>query len=290
MPKTVNEGFEEFLRRITPNQSERDAAASHRASVESALCDNLDVCRFFETGSFSHGTGISGYSDVDALVSLGHSKPATSQTALNWVRDALSTRFRFTRVKVRRPAVVVEFAQRSEMWEIVPGFIANRGGLNKKVYDIPGPSEGWIDTAPDEHLDYVNEANKMPRRGCAKKLARLMKAWKYYRKVPISSFYLEMRAAKHVSSQNAYVHLDDLCELLESLKSHQLASMNDPRGASGRIHACSSSAKRRDALSRLDQAARRARNARDAHSNNKFGDAFYYLNELFGGNFPARQP
>jgi hypothetical protein len=35
--------------------------------------------------------------------------PDSSYTALNWVKDILSDRFPLTTVKIRRPAVVVEF-------------------------------------------------------------------------------------------------------------------------------------------------------------------------------------
>ncbi len=288
MPKTVHEGFTTFLTRITPTQSERDAAARHRAGVKGALEARLTVSRFFETGSFSHGTGIRHHSDVDALVSIGGGTPESADTALRWVKDALSVRYPSTIVKVRRPAVVVEFASRAETWEVIPGFLTSRGDSNTLVYDIPGPATGWIDTAPDQHLRYVNESNKVPKSGCAKSLARLMKAWKYYCNVPVSSFYLEMRAAQYVRGLKTYVHVWDLCGLLESLRDHGLAAMNDPSYASGRIHPCSSDAKKRDALSKLDTAATRARKGLEAHKAERPADAFYYLNLLFGGHFPAR--
>jgi hypothetical protein len=76
--------------------------------------------------------------------------------------------------------------------------------------------------------------------------------------------------------------------VLESLKGHELASMNDPKGASGRIHACSSDSKRQDALSKLTTAARRARSALDAHQADDPDTAFFWLDLLFGGKFPAR--
>jgi len=88
--RSVNEGFEEFLGRLTPTEAQRAAGAQHRASVKAALEAKLSVRNFFETGSFSHGTGVRGYSDVDALVSIGDDRPGSSYTALNWVKDALS--------------------------------------------------------------------------------------------------------------------------------------------------------------------------------------------------------
>ncbi len=290
MARTVNEGFEEFLGRLTPTQAQREAGAKHRASVKAAIEANLTVNNFFETGSFSHGTGVRGYSDIDVLVSIGGGKPESSYTALNWVKDALSARFPLTAVQIRRPAVVVEFAGGYETWEVIPGFLTGRGGADQLVYDIPGAStgSGWIDSAPKEHLAYVNECNEKPQKGKAKALARLVKAWKYYCNVPISSFYVEMRAAQHVSRQQTYIHVWDICQLLESLEDHELAAMNDPKGAAGRIYACSSESTREDALSKLSTAAGRARKALDAYRVNDPDTAFYYLNLLFAGNFPAR--
>ncbi len=290
MARTVNEGFEEFLTRLTPTEPQRAASAKHRESVKSALEAKLTVNRFFETGSFTHGTGVRGYSDVDVFASLGGGRPESSYTALTRVQEAMSERFPTTTVVIDRPAVKIKFAGGQETWEVIPAFLTNKGGEGQLVYDIPGPSigSGWIDSAPDVHLSYVNECNEKPSRGKAKALARLIKAWKYYRNVPISSFYLEMRCAQHVALQTTYIHVWDVCQVLEKLEGHELAAMNDPKGASGRFDACSSDAKREDALSKLTTAAGRARKALDAHKAEDPDTAFHYLDLLFGGNFPAR--
>lgn len=289
MARTVTEGFRVFLERLTPLQSQRDAAAKHRASVESSLRNAMPVNLFRETGSFTHGTGVRNYTDVDLLVSIGRARPNSSDTALSWVKSALSASFPYTTVRICRPTVVVEFASGTETWEVLPGFITDRGPIGTSVYDIPGASFGWLDSAPTAHLSYVTEINtKAGIQGGAKKLARLAKAWKYYNNVPISSFYLEMRAAKYMSTESSFVPVIDVCRLLEHLNSIQLASMTDPKGASGRFYACSSEVKKADALSRLSTGAIRARKALDAHLNDDPQTAFYYLDLLFGGNFPAR--
>jgi len=269
MARTVDQAFDVFLKRLTPTAAQRDAGASHRASVKAALEARLEVSRFLETGSFSHGTGVRNNSDIDLLVSL-KGDPSTP-------------------VRIRRPAVAVEFGGGYETWEIIPGYITGRGG-RALVYDVPSPRVGgaWIDSAPDEHLTYVNEANKKPDKGDAKALARLMKAWKYYRNVPVSSFYLEMQAARYVRGIKTYIHVWDLCLLLERLHGNKLAAMNDPSNASGRIRACSSDSTRADALSKLQRAASRARKALNAYKGSDEGDAFYYLDLLFNGKFPSR--
>lgn len=290
MARTVSEGFEAFLGRLIPSEAQRAAGVAHRASVKAALEASLTVNRFFETGSFSHGTGIRGFSDIDVFVSFGDSKPQSSYTALEWVKDALATRFPSTAVTVRRPAVQVKFGGGYETWEAIPAFITGRGSDSQFVYDIPGPSAGsaWIDAAPDAHLVYVNQSNQTPHKGDAKDLARLIKAWKYYRNVPISSFYLEMRCAQHVATQSTYIHVWDVCQVLEKLEGHELAVMNDPMEATGRICACSSESNRTDALSKLKTASGRARNALDADKAGDPDTAFFYLDLLFDGKFPSR--
>lgn len=289
MKRTVEQGFEVFLERLIPLASQREAAAKHRASIETSLKSAVPVTLLRETGSFNHGTGVCNHSDVDVLVSINKARPGSSDTALGWVKDALASSFPYTTVRISRPAVVVEFAGGDETWEVIPGFYTSRGGVGVSVYDIPGPASGWIDTAPLEHLAYVTEVNKLSKvAGGAKKLARLAKAWKYYNNVPVSSFYLEMRAAKYLADEPSFVPVWDICHLLEYLEKIGLAAMNDPKGATGRFYACSTEAKAVDALSKLHTGATRARKALDARNNDDPETAFYYLNLLFGGNFPAR--
>lgn len=289
MALTVDQGFQVFLRRLVPLQSQRDAAVQHRASVENCLKNALNVGWFRETGSFAHGTGVRDHTDVDLFVCFSSSRPGSSDTALNWVQDALKGRFPNTWIHRSRPAVVIEFAGGDEAWEVIPAFLTNRGDTGVYVYDIPGPSTGWIDSAPREHLNYVTEINQVEKiQGGAKKLARLAKAWKYYNNVPISSFYLEMRAAQYLKDEPSFVPVYDICRLLESLEGHGLASMNDPKRAAGRFSACSSEPNKNEALSKLNRGAKRARKALDAYRDGKTDDAFLYLDLLFGDRFPAR--
>lgn len=274
---------------MVPTEAARVASAKHRASVEASLRGALDVSLFRDIGSFGHGTGLRGYYDVDLLVSIKGGRPGSSDTALGWVKSALQASFPYTTVRVRRPAVVIDFAGGAERWEVVPAFLTSRGGQGVYVYDIPGAASGWMDTAPLEHLHYVNEVNAMPKiTGGAKKLARLAKAWKYYNNVPISSFYLEMRAAKWLSTEASFNPIWDMAGLLGHLQEVKLAGMNDPKGAAGRFYACSSDAKGVDALSKLDTAVTRARLARDYHINKDPANAFLYFDRLFGEKFPAR--
>lgn len=277
----MSDGFDTFLGWLTPSEAERNATSKHRTSVENCIRSNFGLNRFFQTGSFNHGTAVSVYSDVDYFADPGGVQPGSSDTALNSFRSALQAYFPTTTVRVSRPAVVVEFANGSEGYEVVPAY-HQRGTGSGRVYDIPGPSAGWIESAPDTHLSYVNG-----RISGTKSLARLLKAWKYYRDVPISSFYLEMRAARYAAGEHSILYSWDVLGVLRELQGHELAEMNDPSGVTGRFSACSSAALKTEALSKLNTAVARADNAQEAESNNQIEKAFSWWDKLFAGRFPA---
>ncbi|GIH04604.1 hypothetical protein Rhe02_26710 [Rhizocola hellebori] len=289
MPRSVAQAFDEFLRRLTPLESEREARAKHRDSVEASLRNSIEVNRFIEIGSFVNGTGIRKHCDVDLLVSIKGAKPGSSDTALGWVKNALTASFPNTKVSISRPAVVVEFANGDGAWNVMPAFAAGRRDDNFPLYEVPGYDTGWMDSAPDAHASYVNDVNNISKvSGAAKNLARLAKAWKYYNEMPVSSFYLEMRAAEYISSEETHIPVWDICGLLQRLDQLRLAPMKDPKTVTGQFDACATPAIRDESVAKLRRGANRARKALEAFHNEDTPEVFYYLDLLFGGNFPGR--
>lgn len=140
--------------------------------------------------------------------------------------------------------------------------------------------------SPDAHNCYVRAVDeKLGRK--VKPLIRFLKAWKYFRDVPISSFYLELRVAKYASSETSIVYDIDVMNVLKMLSDNQLASMQDPMDVSGYIQACSTSAKKLDALSKLSTALTRAEKARDATINGNISVAFDWWRRLYNDQFPT---
>jgi hypothetical protein len=110
MPRTLDEGFRDFLGKLKPSVQESVAATAHRASIKAALENNFVLKRFFRMGSFGNGTSIYGYSDVDYFASLSTGNlHENSDTSLRRVRDVLDARFPSTGVRVNCPAIKVPF-------------------------------------------------------------------------------------------------------------------------------------------------------------------------------------
>lgn len=122
MPRTVDEGFRDFLQKLTPSNTESEAAKRHRASIKQCIKSNFGLNRFWRTGSFGNGTSISGYSDVDYMASIPREcLNNDSSKTLNALRRALADRFPITEVKTSCLAVVVPFGtDAKETTEVTP--------------------------------------------------------------------------------------------------------------------------------------------------------------------------
>ncbi|MER6316068.1 nucleotidyltransferase [Streptomyces sp. NPDC001581] len=276
MTETTLSYLNSLISKYTPSSTYFDAARTHRSGIHARLDWQLGVREMFETGSLKHGTGVWLYSDVDYIVSLKGARP-TPTTALNNVRDALKDRYPNTTVRVSRPAVVCEFAKGDETVEVVPAYDAVGGG-----YWIPDPKSGdWMKSHPKDHNSYVNDANKK-HSGAAKKLARLAKTWKYKRSVPVSSCYLEMRAAKYASGEVAWSLPIDIYQYLKNLRDIELAAMNDPTGLGSRFNAYSSDSTKVDSISKLDTAVSRASKAKNYFQAEDHALAIEQFKLLFG--------
>jgi len=272
MAQTATAWLNDLTNLYTPTSSEFDTARSHRAAIEARLDSYLGVREMFEIGSLRHGTGVWQHSDADYLVSLKGIRPDSPWTTLNKVKETLQDRFPSTTIVVRRPAVVCRFS--GKYVEVVPGYAGTSG------FSIADPADGWMTTYPKDHNQYVNDVNRK-HSGAAKKLARQLKTWKYLRNVPVSSCYLEMRAAKHMDGEKHYSPLWDLYLVLKKIHDADLAAMNDPTGLSTRFGACSSEPNHQDALSKLNRAVVRARKAKDYAENGDHDDAIEQLKLLF---------
>jgi hypothetical protein len=287
MPRTVDEGFRDFLTKLTASESETSSAKSHRESIETKLEQDFGLYRLFRIGSFGNGTSISGHSDVDYLASLKDKFYGSSSSySLSKVRDSLDARFPRTGVRVNCPAVFVPFGtSKSENHEIVPGDNAGKEG-DFIVYRIPDCADGWMKVSPEAHIHYVNEVNKKLS-SKVKPLIRFIKAWKFFRDVPISSFYLEMRVAKYASTEPAIIYDIDVKSVLKMLWDNQLAAIKDPMGVSGYISACKTDALRKDALSKLERALSRATKAREAKEEGNISEAFDWWRMVYDDKFPT---
>ena len=287
--RTIEQGFRDFLSKLTSTSGESTAAQSHRASIETCLKNNFGMTHFFQTGSFGNGTSISGHSDVDRFAVIpAQNLNKNSTYTLNQVRNTLNIRFSKTNVSVSCPAVVIPFGTGAkENTEVIPAhYIEPTHRNNYRVYGIPDCSGGWMRSSPDAHNAYVRNIDQKSG-GKVKRLIRFIKAWKYYQNVPISSFYLELRIAKYAEEKLNIIYDIDIIGVFSHLHQIGLANMQDPMGISGYISPCSTSTKLKESESKLYTALTRTQKAYNARRSGNIKNAFYWWSMLYNGKFPS---
>lgn len=285
MSKNVNEAFHILVSQLMHSEAETTAAASHRASIEARLKTDFELSWMFRSGSYGHGTSLSGVSDIDYLAVLPtKSLKKNSGTTLTKVKESLAGRFPNTGVHVDRPAVVVPFSNGSQRHEIIPAdYVGNHNGY--RVYDIPDRNNEWMRASPSAHNAWVNSANKA-HGGKLKQLIRLVKYWNNRKSAGLRSFYIELRVTEYAIKESSIIYKFDVKGALAHLSSKGLAAMQDPQGISGYVHPCSSAVKP-NALSKVNTALSRATKAREEEGKGNIKNAYGWWDLLFDGTFPA---
>lgn len=284
---TVDAAFDRFHSTLTSTHKMISVSATHRASIEGCLKRNFQMASMFQSGSYGNGTNIGGYSDVDlfAVIPTGQLKRDSRQT-LSAVAEALRATFSQTPgIRVDSPGIKIPFANGKELVEVIPADRVGNTNYGFPMFEIADDNGGWIRTSPDSHNAYVQEHNKRLG-GKLKPLIRFIKAWKYFRNVPIRSFYLEMLTTRYAEKENSLVYTIDLSRILTWLKDNRLPSINDPRNISGVISPVGSPTDYLDATSKLNRAAEWADRAM---TRGLFGDiagAFADWDLAFNDNFP----
>lgn len=197
-PDVIRDYLNDYVKTLTPPSLSVTTVAERKRWVKEALeAADVGVVSTFEAGSFSHGTGVKDRSDVDLMVWTSFKdRTQLPSSILSLYRRALFMSTHVANATVSNPAVKVEFWS-APVFEVVPAFYEA-----DDIYEIGGRKDEWVLSSPKAHNSYVNKENDRLGKK-VKPLVRLVKAWKYYADVPVSSFYLEMRTAEHCSGEKS---------------------------------------------------------------------------------------
>jgi hypothetical protein len=270
---------------LVPSPLDRSTVSARRRDLEAPLrCSPLAVSRMIESGSWSHGTGVAGHADNDLMAVASSARPDLPSSALSVAKTALAWSSAGIRgVAVSNPVVAVEFWTPPN-FEVAPCWF-EKAVRGFDVFWIGGRGDEWVLSAPQAHLAYVNEQNDRLSKK-VKPLVRLLKAWKYHTGAPVSSFYLEMKAAQCMASENAVVLDIDLRNVIVTIIDHEARAMNDPQGIVGRIPACGSEEKRQRTLRLLREALVHLHSADTARDRGDRSGYYIAMVCVFGSDYP----
>lgn len=288
---TLSDGVTRYLAARAPTNQEKAQVAHYKERLDEILSEKFRLIWFFQSGSFQHGTAITPYADVDYIARIHfEDQPSSSTTVLNNMRDLLASElWEASDVYVARPTVTVRFSGILPDYEITPAYLSRSVG-EEQVLVIPASGGGWRESAPKAHLKFVRDMDRK-HGGGVRRLARLLKAWKYEHAVTVSSFYLEMRAAEYGKNEVSFWILYAVRDVVSKLINTGLAAMNDPAKMVNRITACSSEANRSAALSALRSFQRNLTTV--LAEDRSGGDRWGYnqgLQAIWGSDFPYCEP
>jgi predicted nucleotidyltransferase len=250
---TVSNSFKTLLSRIQPLDSEVLAANGHISTIKSRLSETFNVKKPVITGSFSRGSFIRGKSDVDLFVVVARDDVrwggnyVSSTTMLDKIRADLKERFWNTPITKDAQAVVLDFTDCRV--DVVPAYFAGTTTNNWPLYAMPDGQGSWMNTCPELHNAYINQADKKSG-GQLKYTAQLMKFWRECRnpRIPISSFHIEMVLASEEICKGVKSYAECIRDILQSIATRQCRAMQDPLGISGYIPCTKTEAQRLVAL------------------------------------------
>ena len=292
MPKIIQEGFQTLISSIIPTKNEHRKALVNIGEATLCLAENFGCYEFFEAGSYFEGqTAIRGYSDTNYFAVCPEENISNSSSVtLKKFKDALQSSFALIKdISITMSSIQIPFGNIApESLSITPavyrGFTQTPYG-KQRYFTIPTYKGKWINVSPEAHNNYLT-ANDIRLGGKLRPLIQLLKAWKYFYTVPISSFYLELLITRYAEKENTIVYDIDFKEILRLLCDINLGSIADPLGISGRVNACSSEAQKRNAFSQVVADLKRAEIAVEIRTEDPAKAASLW-NIIFSKRFPA---
>ncbi|HDD24473.1 MAG TPA: hypothetical protein ENF52_03445 [Chloroflexi bacterium] len=287
MPKTLTDAFEELLATLVPLRWDPLYAEAYREDIKDCLTASFDLYAFSMSGAFLHDTAIRGYSYLDYIASLdAENFPDDSHQLLTIIVNVLEERFPGAAVMGHGVVIPQSGDDVRKGIRVVPARLIARTAAGHRVYEVADGEGGWMQASPDAHHAYISTLDSALE-GKLKPLIRLLKAWKYFRQVPISSYYLELQTVIYAAKEEMIVYPVDLYHLLDVLWNTQLADLVDQKGIAGRVAARVPRRERKTVLSAIRTGRYHASRALEEASRGDIVEAFRNWNRLFNGHFPA---
>lgn len=138
---TVQSYLDDAVAAMTPSAEDRTVASAHRTAIQDAVVSGIDAFRIFETGSWSHGTALRVWSDVDYFASMQHVRPSQSYDDILQLKNVLADKLRWSArsVTIDRPGVRIEWPS-GPPTEVMPAHITRSTTVPVRSM----PCEQWI--------------------------------------------------------------------------------------------------------------------------------------------------
>lgn len=290
MALTIAAAFNEFSDLIKPSASLSEKVKNRKDTVAATLktaFPSTSTLKYQSTsliGSFGRNTASRPFDDMDLFTHLhvdpdlwSKSYSTNSSEFLYRVRKVLNDASTVQKIGARGQAVRLFYSD---------GLIVDVAAVVKYTtggYGIPDGSGGWLTTDPLKHAEYLNSQNAKLS-GDLKRFIRIAKQWNRSHSRRLSSFHLEMLAARTFSElgTNSRAALRAFFDF-----NHYNLSVMDPAGYSGDLSTYLTPSARQAVNDSLSTATKRADEAIAAENRGDHREAIRLWKIVLGSDFPS---
>lgn len=309
MALTVNQAFDEVLRRLELNQTRIDLASQRYAAVKGQIESALPGKKVKQIGSFQKQTKIRPVSDgdkwdIDIAVCFGdvtryaaQGDGITPKRSLEIVRGALRSNeiYKVMDPSPDAPVVALEYYDGFKI-ELVPCYRELTGLYPRPAgpvpYIVPTSDGRWVPADYDYDAAHVSGLNQGAAAGHLIPMIKLFKGFVRSHALPLRSYHVEALAAKLVPQSVALRRLAGIpidyhrlfAHLLEHSVDLLVADLKIGESYTGKVDSGLSPGQLVDAKARLTKCAELAKRINELPAAT---DVVGYWRELYGDPFPA---
>ncbi|WP_157108734.1 SMODS domain-containing nucleotidyltransferase [Aldersonia kunmingensis] len=289
MALTTAASFNLFYEIIKPTSALDTKVKQRTDSVVSSLklafpsTSNMRFSTANVVGSLGRGTASKPFSDVDLLVRLVVDQDLWVQS---YARDSSKFLYR-VRTSLANTSTVAKIGARGQAVRLFysDGLYVDVAAVEKYdtgAFAIPDGTGGWLSTNPLKHAEYLNERNR-ELGGNLKRFIQVVKQWNRAHSTYLSSFHLEMLAARTFSTlgSNRRTALKVFFDY-----NHYNLSVQDPAGYSGDLSTYLTAGAREAVNANLASAYSRASSALAAEDRGDHREAIRLWRVILGSDFP----
>lgn len=278
------DGFADFAALLVPKHTRSKVAEANLAVIKRQLERHYAMSSLVPYGSSGHGTNVTEYSARDRFAVIPKSRlHELSGASLAEICELFKRKFPDAFVTEGRPVIAVPYGERlSERHHIVPAiFLGEDGGHDK--FSIPAPRDRWVVVCPGAHSAWINRLDKELNNNL-KPFIRMVKAWSYFNKQPIWSYYLELSVADFLKKDASIIYATDLKNFFAYMHKRNLEPFRNSAGCAKLVYGTSIAGKK-TARAAIRDAVEFTVNARKCEEREMTAEAFYWLRKMFDWRF-----